>query len=79
MQYIERQQRVRLDAVHTDEREQEKEPQHRIFTELDWFADPRPTLEQPPSQCLQLSRECNYEVRKIGEPTQARGRVSPYR
>ena len=69
VEHLERQQYVRLDAVRKDEREQEKERQRRIFTELDWFADPPQILEQPPSQYLQLSRECYYEVRKIGDPT----------
>jgi len=66
---LERQQRVRLDTVHKGEREQEKERRRCIFTELDWFADPPQIFEQPPSQYLQLSRECYYEVRKIGDPT----------
>jgi hypothetical protein len=31
---------VHLDEIRTYEREQEDERQRRIFTELDWFADP---------------------------------------
>jgi len=44
----ERVQRAHLDALRQQEREAEAERQRRLFTELDWYADPPPEgLKKP--------------------------------
>jgi DNA transposition AAA+ family ATPase len=66
----ERQQRVRLDKVRTQERAAEEERQRRIFTELDWFADPPPApLTKPASPYVRLSRKYHHELLKIADST----------
>ena len=66
----ERKHRVRLDKVRTQENAAEEERQRRIFTELDWYADPPPqALTKPASRYVRLSRKYHQEILKITDPT----------
>ena len=63
-------QRTHLDEVQQQERESEEERQRRLFTELDWFADPPPEgLKRPASLWVQLSRDYAHEIGQIADPT----------
>ena len=66
----ERVQRAHLDALRQQEREAEAERQRRLFTELDWYADPPPEgLKKPKSRWVQLSIDYQHEIQKIADPT----------
>jgi DNA transposition AAA+ family ATPase len=66
----ERVQRAHLDAVQQHEREAEEERQWRLFTELDWYADPPPEgLKKPESRWVPLSIAYYHEIQKIADPT----------
>jgi DNA transposition AAA+ family ATPase len=66
----ERVQRAHLDAVQQHEREAEEERQWRLFTELDWHADPPPEgLKKPESRWVPLSIAYYHEIQKIADPT----------
>jgi DNA transposition AAA+ family ATPase len=67
---LERQQRVRLDAIREQERVAEEERQRRLFTELDWYADPPPEgLSKPASPYMRLSQEHHHALAQIADPT----------
>ena len=66
----ERIQRTHIDELQQQEREAEEERQRRLFTELDWYADPPPEgLKKPESQWVPLSIAYYHETRKIPDPT----------
>jgi DNA transposition AAA+ family ATPase len=66
----ERVQRAHLDEVQQHEREAEEERQRRLFTELDWYADPPPAgLKKPDSRWVPLSIAYYHERQKITDPT----------
>ncbi len=66
----ERMQRAHLDEVQQQEREAEEDRQRRLFTELDWYADPPPEgLKKPESRWVPLSLAYSHETRKITDPT----------
>jgi len=66
----ERVQRAHLDEVQQHEREAEEERQRRLFTELDWYADPPPEgLKKPESRWVPISIAYFHEIQKIADPT----------
>ncbi len=66
----ERVQRAYLDEVQQQERKAEEERQRRLFTELDWYADPPPKgLKKPDSLWVPLSVAYYQETLKIADPT----------
>ena len=63
----ERKQRLQLDQVLQQERDEEEERQRRLLTEVDWLAGS--VAPQPPSKHALLSREYGRENRRIIDPT----------
>ncbi len=67
---LERTQRVQLDAIREQERVAEAERQRRLFTELDWYADPPPDgLTKPASPYMRLASEHHHALVQITDPT----------
>jgi DNA transposition AAA+ family ATPase len=67
---LERTQRVQLDAIREQERVAEVERQRRLFTELDWYADPPPEgLTKPASPYMRLASEHHHAIAQIADPT----------
>src|SRR5713226_3141926 len=66
----ERVQRAHLDELRQQEREAEAERQRRLFTELDWYADPPPDgLTKPASPYMRLASEHHHALVQITDPT----------
>ena len=55
---------------HEQERVAEAERQRRLFTELDWYADPPPDgLTKPASPYMRLASEHHHALVQITDPT----------
>jgi hypothetical protein len=67
---LERKHRVYLDTIRAQERAAEEERQRRLFTEVDWYANPPPAgLAKPPSPYMRLSQEHHHALVQITDPT----------